>query len=606
MTITAPLGLLALAALPAVVLLHLLRNRLPERRVAALFLFPAAAMHSDGGRSRAPLLRSPSFWLECTMVLLLAAWLSGPSFAALAARHLVLVLDDSASMAASSTLAKVRVALRELGDGLGATDQVTVVRSGSLPTIAVGPRGDRGAFASFCSAWLPRQPGHDLLPALDLGRQLAAQAGELWLLTDGEVGLPLADVHLRACGSPATNAAVTRARRHVYDGGQSLLVTVTGYGCRERSLRLLDGERELARSAVLLPSDDEAVELTLPWPDHLSQLRVELGPQNGGEPSAAARDAVALEALASDALAIDDVAFVVEPPQRLVAICDQLAAATRQELQLDRVLAALSGWRDEPSPARAQLLLASTPSALVDGQIEVVLAATSGVPGGYRSPFVLDRAHPLLAGAAMDGVAWGAGGGEVEGHVLIASGAKVLLAEQWPAAGRRFCFDLDGRVGNLPRAPDWPVLWANLLELAANEVPGCRQHLLRVGDELQWRGGQQQEVRCIGPDGIERTRGRHLVTCIADRPGIYELRAPTEQLLAVAAANFVDAAESDLRTRSSFDHAPTVPVAGAESNVDDARPLRRWLALVLLAVMLADWWWLSRGKRQSLHEARGR
>jgi hypothetical protein len=43
MTFAAPLGLLALLAVPAIVVLHLFRNRLPERTVAGLFLFPATA-----------------------------------------------------------------------------------------------------------------------------------------------------------------------------------------------------------------------------------------------------------------------------------------------------------------------------------------------------------------------------------------------------------------------------------------------------------------------------------------------------------------------------------------------------------------------------------
>ena len=52
MTFTAPLGLLALLALPAVLWLHLFRTRLPERRVAALFLFPAQSLIAGAGRTR--------------------------------------------------------------------------------------------------------------------------------------------------------------------------------------------------------------------------------------------------------------------------------------------------------------------------------------------------------------------------------------------------------------------------------------------------------------------------------------------------------------------------------------------------------------------------
>ena len=60
MTFTAPLGLLALLAVPAVLLLHLFRNKLPQRRIAALFLFPPQALVAGAGRTRTRLLRTPS------------------------------------------------------------------------------------------------------------------------------------------------------------------------------------------------------------------------------------------------------------------------------------------------------------------------------------------------------------------------------------------------------------------------------------------------------------------------------------------------------------------------------------------------------------------
>ena len=106
MTFAAPWGLLALLALPAVVALHLYRNRLPEQRVAGLFLFPATAAVSEGGRVRTRLVRSPSLWLECLAALLAALWLAGLTFGALRPRHVVVALDDSASMSAEGTRAR--------------------------------------------------------------------------------------------------------------------------------------------------------------------------------------------------------------------------------------------------------------------------------------------------------------------------------------------------------------------------------------------------------------------------------------------------------------------------------------------------------------------
>jgi len=129
MTFAAPLGLLALLAVPAIVVLHLFRNRLPERRVAGLFLFPATPVVTEGGRTRTRLWRSPSLWLECLAATLAAMWLAGLTFGGLLPRHVIIVLDDSASMAATQTRQKADAALLGIAADLGANDRVTVVRT---------------------------------------------------------------------------------------------------------------------------------------------------------------------------------------------------------------------------------------------------------------------------------------------------------------------------------------------------------------------------------------------------------------------------------------------------------------------------------------------
>ena len=60
----APLGLLGLLAVPVVFLLHRLRRRLRERRVAGLFLFAPDTLSAGAGRTVSPLLRTASLWLE--------------------------------------------------------------------------------------------------------------------------------------------------------------------------------------------------------------------------------------------------------------------------------------------------------------------------------------------------------------------------------------------------------------------------------------------------------------------------------------------------------------------------------------------------------------
>ena len=101
MTFAAPLGLLALLAIPAIVAIHLLRRRFPVRPIAGLFLWQAAHDVPDGGRRIDKLPWTTSLLLECLAALALALIISGATLAPSASsEHLVVLLDDSVSMTA--------------------------------------------------------------------------------------------------------------------------------------------------------------------------------------------------------------------------------------------------------------------------------------------------------------------------------------------------------------------------------------------------------------------------------------------------------------------------------------------------------------------------
>jgi hypothetical protein len=96
-----PLGLLALLAVPAIVALHFFRRRFQPRVVSALFLWGAPDPTPMSGRKRERLRVSGSLLCEIAAALCAAFFLAGPrGCAGESARHLVVVLDGSASMGA--------------------------------------------------------------------------------------------------------------------------------------------------------------------------------------------------------------------------------------------------------------------------------------------------------------------------------------------------------------------------------------------------------------------------------------------------------------------------------------------------------------------------
>ena len=72
MTFATPLGLLALAAIPAIIVIHIFRRRYPVRTIAGLFLWQTGLQTPAGGGRPERLPVTPSLLLECLAALALA------------------------------------------------------------------------------------------------------------------------------------------------------------------------------------------------------------------------------------------------------------------------------------------------------------------------------------------------------------------------------------------------------------------------------------------------------------------------------------------------------------------------------------------------------
>lgn len=588
MTFTAPLGLLALLAVPAVLALHLFRNKLPQRRIAALFLFPPQALVAGAGRTRTRLLRTPSLWLELLAALLLGLWLGGLSFGGIVARHVVVVLDDSASMTAGAQQRGL-VDLRSRLSALSASDFVSVLRTGERSEVLVGPRARPGEAVAALVRWRPRQPRHPMAPALDLARELALGGGQVWFLTDEELPPGSDDVTLLAHGVAAPNAAILTAERtpRATGEGEQLRARFGAFGgLGSTELVLFAGDRELLRQSIEFR--DGLADVVVPLPAELDVLRLQLR---------------------ADALPIDDEAWLLPVPRRVVGLCNQLPADHTAALAIDRLRAALPDVQDEPDSRRAQLLLRSAPGVVGQGQLEVVVAAGPGERLAFTGPYVIDRAHPFCAGLALQGVAWVTPKQELPGRTLIAAGAQALASDEALDAGRRLWLALEPLLGNVARAPDWPVLATNLVESCRAEVPGALAVQVPLGGEARYRralpgagpdvpDGVDAKLALVAPDGTRApapASAERTVGWLLREPGVHTLFGRDDRPLARFGARFLDAAESDLRLL-------VTRTRDAQDNVGEARRSaardtgweRRVLALLLLLCVLADWWVLAR------------
>ena len=592
-----PLGLLALAAVPAVLALHLFRRRFRPRAISALFLWRMDERSPSAGRRRERLPRSPSLWLELGLALLLALTFAGPrGCGAGRAGHLVAVLDSSASMSArvggSSAAERAADLVRERIRALPRGGRVTLVRTGPRPDLLVGPAALPGEALAALERWRPGARRHDPGPAIALAEELAGE-GALLLLTDRFRPEDHPErIEVVAVGRPADNLALTRASRtRVRDPatGEALdrvFLTAASFavGPARTELRLTAGGELLERRALELAAG-ERVHIQLDLPPDAPCVLAELPP---------------------DALELDGRAWLAPNPPRTLALWAELP------LDLARFLGLAGQAEGAPAVGR---WLDLVPESIAAGGVELAhLVISQGVVGsgttwclsleggrdqGRREligPFLVEKRHPLLEGVTLEGIVWSADAGlRLPDAPLVSAGSQPLLTERREGERVVLRMNVDPRRSSLQRSPDWPILLANLAELRRAELPGPARTNLAVGEAFTFRGAGEGPFVLEAGDGSQvEVRGRGtLVFDAPEDPGLYALSAAGRELCRLG-VRFADAGESDL-TGLRSGHRPAV---GEPAEV---RAALGWIEMVLLFLALvllsADWLALARGRR---------
>ncbi len=596
MGFSSPIGLLAFLAVPAVLVLHLFRRRFRERSVAGLFLFAADALPADAGRTRARLLRTPSLWLELLAAVLFGLLLSGFHVgAAKAGVHLVVVLDDSASMGAADASGAVRDdALAYLERRLDALDEdarVTLVRTGRRPSLLAGPRATVTQARRALESWKPIKPVHDPASAWELGVDLAGSDGELLFLTDREDFDPPPRYRHLAFGRAIPNAAVVGARRVVRGEEERVFADLLAWGSGEVAATVHleavagDAVREITRKDVVLrPRRALHVAWTVPAGDIPFRVR-----------------------LSDDGLAADNTTTLLPEPARVVPVHVDVDEQTAAQLRIARVFAALPGVRVVDEVERARLRVTAGDPGIKAGVVTLRVAAAGGERDAWIGPFLLERGRmlagedgrPVLQGLTLEGVVWSAGRGELPGLPLVLASEQVLLAEESRAGGTQLHLNLDPARSNLAASPDWPILMSNIVEHVRGRLPGPVAVNVRVGEEIALRFAGTPEAASthalLDPEGERHAaRGWRYLSWAATRPGIHRL-VQGEQDVARFAVNFVDAVESDLTRSTIVDVEPVeVPDVVAASAGPRGRDEARIFALLLLLAVVFDWWVLGR------------
>jgi hypothetical protein len=594
MIFTAPIGLLALVAIPAIVAIHLFRRKFPVRPVAGLFLWQGLRQVPEGGGKIARLPITRSLILECLAALALALVVAGARLSpAAATEHLVVLLDDSASMGARNDAGEsardraVRRVLTEV-DRLGGGGRVTLVLSGERPSVLAGPAALEVEARSALDKWTPEAPDHALSLGLRLARELAGRTGKLMVLSDvsatvrGEPGFE--NGLWVSVGQPIANLGIIGAQRTLSPNQGRGIVSLTlanhsDAAVRRRVSVTAAAKQVLAQDVDIPPGTSS---LSLPLPPGLPLVDV---------------------ALSDDGLARDNAVTLAEPRPQVVGIENRLPEGRGRDA-LVRAMAAVSGVRQADSGhlvfgEAATLDQRSSPGVWRVGFGRPPAAwVAPGAAADFVGPFVIEKRHPLLSGMTLGGVVWTGALPLVKGATrpLVSAGEQVLVGISGSSPSLliepAIFVNLDLQTTNLIRAPDWPILISNLVELRRRSLPGPERWNYRVGEWVRLKLAQDPKgtlrARC---GAVERTlpSGRQL-EFPAPAPGGRLQILDGEQVLFELGVNFLDDRESNLRRASSGESGALGDVAGMHAERGPESDPLFWILLAIGgASIVANW-----------------
>jgi hypothetical protein len=547
------------------------------------------------------------FQLALLALLILALGNPKPKASILEGRHLVVLVDGSASMKAvdvkPSRIEVAKAEVRKLVHGLGSADRALIVEMGSLPS----------PLSTMSSDVTELDPAIDSLSASDTRADL--ERG-LSFAVDSLRGLPKAEIVVVSDG---VLGDLSELEKHLDFGGASLKFMPVGKSGTNVAISQFSVRRyplDKSRSEVMLEvanTNDQPVqiELTLLGDGSIIDVsRIALGPNERlpryyQDLAGASRTLEAKIRLAdgrSDDLPADDHAFALMPERHRARVLLISRGNTYLDaaLLLDEYLDVTTVLPGKPLPSE------HFDVAILDGVADrlpdTVAAALYLNPPEDGSPAKLGRAikdfgfdtwdkkSPILRFLALGDVQVADGHAFLPGpsdHVLGASEQGPILVSGVRAGHKFVALGFDPRNSDLVLRVAWPLFVLNSINAFVEEDTGYVSSF-RTGDV--WRipvPSSVDSATLVDPRGGKHTvpvkEGRAVY--LGEEAGFYKLVAGSgsEAVSSEFAANLSDLAESSITPVSSL----SLGKARAEPVVFGAPGSKRELWVYLLAAVAA-------------------
>ncbi len=321
MPFATPLALLGLLFVPAVIAMYLLKLRRDEAVVPSTLLWSRLVADVEANAPWQRLRRSLLFLLQLLLVIALALLAARPFLERPAglARDIVLVMDTSASMAATDVVpdrltAAKQVAIDALKD-LPTGGKVSLIAADRTARIVVNDSSDLARIRQAIETIPVTQSRGDLGDALELASKLAARSGDAQILVATDAALATkptgrvdAPVKVLSVGRERKNQAIVALAVRTSPSAvtRSVFVSVANLDLEaaDRRLELWADDRLLEVRDVQLDPQARSDVIVDDLPRDVGTVEVRLV---GADPALTS---------APDQLSVDDRAWAVIPPDR--------------------------------------------------------------------------------------------------------------------------------------------------------------------------------------------------------------------------------------------------------------------------------------------------
>ena len=588
-----------------IILFYLLKLKRKRRVVPSVLLWQRALEEMEANAPFRRLRRSLLLLLQLLALAAIVFALARPlvTTRALASGSTIIIIDATASMSASdeegrTRLERARELAREMIGGLGSNDRAALIESSSRVVVRAAMTSDRAALRSAIGDVLETDAAGNLSDAVRLAEQLARAERDAGIVIISDGGGPPVSSDTALSGAQVENKV---ALRFVRVGRRADNIGIVAMNTRSSQA---GARRELFASIANVGEINRDLSVELKIDGKLVDART-VGVAAGGRSSLifdslpSSGGMAELKLVIEDDLAADNTAYAVVPDARRtrvgVASDDQFllqALAANAELDARMMTANMDASAFDciisEGAADAEILKSTKPLLAINPpDLE---GAWHSEGERERPPITyVDRSHPVnnyLSYADLHIESATARKLAVWLRPILTSANDALISAGDNNGRRVVMMSFDPARSDLPLKVEFPILLFNSINWLAGREGAAADRAVRVGQPftIQTSG---EGVTVTTPGGeTEEVAAREQTAIFADtlRAGVYQVSGSP-----AFAASLLSEAESDTTPRETI-KTRAGEVSGEAETFYSEREWWRWIALLALGVLAAEWW----------------